>query len=193
MEGKVFEAGYGLEDSAITCEGAVDDVNVAYSLQAPAGTDLLIIPILLKICITDDGGQLTTFQLMFTKPAGLCATTLVLTPGTALTSKHCLYQTNPKKAEQKATTLSALTSSALVAADYVSYHRGHVITNVLTSGLVAMGEGPSNVHTFRFLKEGAPHIMTSGAAMLVHVNSADTDSATTCYMQWAEVTEDDLY
>jgi len=193
IEGKVFEAGYGLEDSAITSEGAVNDLNVAFTLQAPAASDLLVIPIMLKICIIADGSSLTTFQVLFTKPAELCATKLAISGGTALTSKHCLYRTNPALQTQRAESYSAATSTALVAADYISYHRGHVVNAVLTSGLVAMGEGPSNVHTFRFLQEGAPHILTSGAAMMVHVNDAATDTTSTVYMQWAEVTEDDLY
>lgn len=193
MEGKVFEAGYGLEDAAITSEGAVNDLNVAYSLQSPAASDLLVIPIILKIQIVADGSSLTTFQVLFTKPAELCATKLAISSGTALTSKHCLYRTNPALQTQRATTLSASTSTALVAADYVSYHRGTAINALLTTGLPTLGEGPSNVQTFRFLDEGAPHILTSGAAMMVHVNDAATDTTSTVYMQWAEVTEDDLY
>ncbi len=192
VEGKVFEAGYGLEDSAITSEGAINDLNVGYSLQAPSSSELLVIPIMLKICIVADGSSLTTFQVLFTKPAGLCATPMVLSAGTALTSKHALYRSNPAKTAQQSTTLSALTSTALLAADYVSYHRGLAADALLTTGLATLGDGPSNVQTWSFFRDGVPHVLTSGAAMLVHVNDAATDTTSTCYMQWAEVTEDDL-
>ncbi len=193
VEGKVFEAGYGLEDTAIDSESTVNDITATFSLQAPAAKNLLVIPILLKLCLTDDGGALQVFQVSFTKPAALCATVLTLS-GTALTSKHCLYRTGGAAiAEQQASALSTVTVSALVAADYISYHRGNSINSALTSGLVTMGSGPSNVQTFRFLEEGAPHILTSGAAMLIDTSTASTDSKWTAYMQWAEVTENDLH
>lgn len=193
MEGKVFEAGYGLEDSAIDCESSVEDITATFSLQAPAASSLLVVPILLKLCMTDDGGtDSNEMQVSFTKPAALCVVALTLS-GTALTSKHCMYRTNPPMQEQQATALATVTVSILQASDYISYHRGVTSNDILTTGLVALGEGPSNVHTFRFMDEGVPHIMTSGAAMLVGIANATTDSKWTAYMQWAELTVDDLY
>jgi len=194
-EGKVFEAGYGLEDTAIDSEGSatVNATTATFSLQAPSSSSLLVIPLLLKLCITTEGGAVAYYQLMFTKPAGLCATSMTLS-GTALTSKHCLYRTGGEaKAVQQSTALSTVTVSALVAADYVSYHRATIADNSLTTLLPAMGTGPSNVQTFNFMQDGVPHIMTSGAAMIVYAYNATTDTAYTAYMQWAEVTKDDLY
>jgi len=196
MEGKIFEAGYGLEDSAVDGEGSatVDDTTATFSLQAPASSSLLVIPLLLKLGIVSEGGAVAFFQLMFTKPAGLCATALTLS-GTALTSKHCVYRTNPAQTAQQATTLSTVTVSsfASAAADFVSYHRGVLADNTLTTLLPSMGSGPSNTHVFNFLEDGAPHIMTSGAAMLFYGYNAGGDTSFIAYMQWAEVTEDDLH
>ena len=192
MQGKIFEAGYGLEDTAVDSEATVADITATFSLQSPVASDLLIIPIILKLMQTDDGGALTVFQVSFTKPAALCATALTLT-GTALTSKHNMYRTNPPSKVQQATALSTVTVSALIAADYISYHRGLVADANLTTGLVSMGSGPSNVQAWNFLKDGAPHMMTSGAAMLVDSSTASSRAKYTAYMQWAEVTEDDLH
>ena len=191
-EGKIFEAGFGLEDTAPLTAGILADTTVTFSLQAPASTTLIVVPILLKIALTDDGGALTNYQVCFTKPAGLCDTSLTLS-GTAMTSKHSLYRTNPAQTAQQATTLYTVTASTLIAVDYVSYHRGHVIDAVLTTGLVALGDGPSNVHMWRFLKDGVPYALTSGAAMLVYGYNPNTDARMTCYMQWAELEEDDLF
>jgi len=190
-QGKVFEAGLSPEDSAVASSTSFADTTPRFSLQAPASTSLLVIPILLKVFLVTDGGGITNVQVAFTKPAGLCATTMTLT-GTALTSKHALYRTNPAQTAQQAAALSACTLSAMVAADYVGYHFGHAIDATLTTGLVTPGTGPSNVDTFNFLGEGAPHIMTSGAAMVVYCYTGTSAGSHRAYMQWAEVTEDDL-
>ena len=189
-QGKVFEAGMGMEDTAVSTLAAIADITASCSLQAPTASTTLVIPILLAVSLTVDGNALTELSVSFTKPSGLTGTALTLS-GTALTSKHCVYQTNPAKTAQTATALSAVTVSVLVAADYVEYQRKIAIDAVLTTGLVAMG-GPSNVATINFLQEGAPHIMTSGAAMLVTVKNGTTDGKFKPYIQWAEVTIDDL-
>jgi hypothetical protein len=190
-QGKVFEAGLGLEDAAKASIASIDDIYPVFSLQAPTSTTLLVIPILLKVGLAADGNALTEFSVAFTKPAALCATALTLS-GTAMTSKHALYRKNPALTAQQATALFTVTASALVAADYVEYDRSIAVDAALTTGLVNFGEGPSNVKTYRFLDEGSPHVMTSGAAMLVYVKNGDTNATSKAYMQWAEVTEADL-
>jgi hypothetical protein len=190
-EGKVFEAGLGLEDSAIAAAASVQDVTGTFTLQAPSSTTLLVVPILLKVALTNDGSALSQLAVTFTKPAGLCATALTLS-GTALTSKHAVYKKNPALTAQQATALSGVTVSALLAADYVEYDRSIAIDAALTTGLPNFGGGPSNVKTYRFLQDGAPHIMTSGAAMIVYVVNSTTDALAKTYMMWAELTEADL-
>ncbi len=192
VKGKVFEAGFGAEDSAIAMVASLADTTPSYSLQSPASTSLLVIPIMAKVAIVVDGNAITKILCAFTKPSGLCNTAMTLS-GTALTSKHCLYRSSPAQTSQQSTVLSGVTASALIAADYVTYHYGQAIDAVLTSGKVALGEGPSNVHTFRFLEDGLPHVMTSGAAMLLYVTNGTTDGTSKVYFQWAEVTADDLY
>ncbi len=195
-EGKIFEAGFGGEDvdDQEDSQATLADITATYALQSPTADEPIVVPILLKLMMSNDGGALTNFQVAFTKPAALCGTPLTLS-GTALTSKHSLYRTTPPQTAQQATALfgDAITVSVLIAADYISYHFGHVATDLLTTGLVALGDGPSNVHTFRFLKEGMPHLLTQGAAMLVYLYTASTDSVVAAYMQWAEVNKNDLF
>ncbi len=198
-EGKVFEAGYGAEGTAADSQAALVATTATFALQSPVAESPIIVPIMLKLMCTGDGGALSNFQVLFTKPAALCATKLALTTTQDLTSKHCLYRTNPPQKEQTAkayfgqATTFDITVSALVAADYVSYHYGHIADALLTTLLVSGGEGPSNVQTFRFLKDGVPHLLTQGAAMLVYIYTATTDSTWFPYMQWAELEPEDLY
>lgn len=189
-QGKVFEAGFGLEDTAKAAIASIVATTPTFSLQSPSSTSLLVIPILLKVALTDDGSALEELSVAFTKPAGLCATSMTIS-GTTLTSKHALYRKNPALTAQQATALFTVTVSALVAADYVEYERRIVANGALTTGLPNMS-GPSNVFTAKLLSPEEIHIMTSGAAMLVYTKNGTTDALSKCYMMWAEVEEADL-
>jgi len=187
-EGKVFEAGLGMEDTAIATLAAVNDQTASCSLQAPNSTTTLVIPIMAKIAILNDGSALTQLSVSFTKPSGLTATAMTLS-GTAMTSKHALYQKNPALTAQTATALTVVTVSALVAADYVEYARDQADDAFLTNATSQVGYATM---AYNFLKEGAPHIMASGAAMIISVINSTTDGTFKPYLMWAEVTIADL-
>ena len=190
-EGKVFEASAnGLMDAGVATVATLDDITPTFSLQAPSSTSLLVIPLQPKVTLTVDGNGATELIVTFTKPAGLCATSMTLS-GTAMTSKHALYRKNPALTAQQATALYTVTASALLSADHVEYDRRQAVDAVLTTGLVALGQGPSNCHVYDLIQP-APHILTSGAAMLVFADNTTTDALVKCYMMWAEVTEADL-
>ncbi len=191
-QGKIFEASAnGLMDAGVATVATLDDITPTFALQSPAGATILVIPLQLKVTLTVDGNGATELIVTFTKPAGLCATSMTLS-GTAMTSKHCNYRTGgAAKAAQQATALHTVTASALLSADHVEYDRRQAIDQVLTTGLIALGEGPSNCQVYDLTKP-APHILTSGAAMLVYADNTTTDALVKAYMMWAEVTEDDL-
>ena len=190
-QGKVFEAGFGPEDTAADSQAAIDDTLATFALQA-SGSTKIVIPLLLKLAMTADGGALTRLDVAFTKPAGLCATALTLTGGRAMTSIHNMYRTSPAQtgptasALYGAATTFAITVSALVAADYVNAHYETWIDAALT----VMTQ--RQTITFNFMNEGVPHGMTAGAVMLVYINTAVADSTWLPYIQWAEVEEEDL-
>ncbi len=188
-QGKVFEAGLGMEDTAISMLAAINDETASCSLQAPVSTTTLVIPILAKIAISDDGNAKTEISVSFTKPAGLTAAALTLS-GTAMTSKHCLYRTGgAAKASQSATALTVVTVSVLVAADYVEYARDEADDAFLTTATSQVGY---NTMTHNFLRDTVPHILSAGAAMLITVKNGSTDGKFKPYFMWAEVTIDDL-
>jgi len=199
MEGKVFEAGFGAESTAADSQASLVATTATFALQAPEANEPIVVPICLKLMCTADGGALSRFQVLFTKSAKECGTKLALTTTRDMLTKHCLYRASPPPKEQAAkayfgqATTFDITVSALVAAEYVSYHFGHIADALLTTSLVALGEGPSNVQTLRFLKDGVPHLLTQGAAMLVYIYTATSDSTWFPYMQWAELEENDLH
>lgn len=193
-EGKIFEAGFGCEevDDEENTTTALAETTPQYILQAPASTNLFVIPIMLKLSWSTDGGGINNWNYVFIKPAGLVATTFAITSPASLPYVGCMKLTNPAQSAPQAGAYYAdpITVSALVAGDSVAYEYGTANDAFTTVGLVPPDAGC--VRTTNFLAEGSPRIMTSGAAMLVYTISGTSDAVVAAYMQWAEVTEDDL-
>ena len=188
-QGKVFEAGLDMEDTAINSIAAFNDEQAQYALVSPSSSSLFIIPILLRIAMTADGNALTDISVSFTKPAGEIVAAFSCT-GTAMTTKQSLYATSPPATAQKATALTGCTVSVLTADEWIEYARPQADDAFLTSA-----DGSSvgyNVITYRFLSEGAPRLLNGEATMLVTVKNGNTAATSKPYMQWAEVTLDDL-
>src|SRR3990167_9686651 len=99
-EGKVFEAGFGAEDTAADSQASLVATTATFALQAPEADDPIVVPICLKLMCVADGGALSRFQVLFTKPAKLCATALALSTTRDLTSKHNMYRSNPPQKAQ---------------------------------------------------------------------------------------------
>jgi len=192
-EGKVFQAGQGCESTAVDCgvnSATIDETLPTFSLQAPP-VGVFVVPLELKIMMTDDGDTLSNWQICFTKAATLCATTMKIS-GTAMHHVSNLNATFNNGAASVA--LYTPTVSALTVADYISIGKGHSVVDGTTTGKPNLGDGASNVKTYCFLgKEGLPHIMANGSAMLVYLYTATAVSKWTTYIQWAELTANDLY
>lgn len=197
VQGKLFEAGFGAEDTAADSQAAIDDTLVSFALQS-SGSTKIVLPLFLRLACVSEGGAAQRIDVAFTKPAGLCATALTLTGGRAMTSIHNMYRTSPAQtgptasALYGAATTFAITASQLVAADYVDYQRREIIDNAITAGLPMLGGGTSNLFQIDFMREGQLHGLTAGAAMLVYINVGTSDATYYPYIQWAEVEEADL-
>lgn len=194
IEGKLFHAGFGMEDAdgEENASGtAFDDLKPTFVLVAPSSSSVLVIPVLVRIMFSDDGGGASQIQVALTKPAGLCATTLAVSSVTAFTFKQAVYAKNPALSAPQATAGygDSATSSALTNADYVSAYYTHVVDAALTTGLPT-GGNPSVVEVD--MLKGGPNILSSGAAMLIYFITASSDAIAACYMKWAEVSENDL-
>ncbi len=195
-QGKIFEAGQGLQtlgmDSQTEATLTPDDTKASVALQAPSGSDTLIIPIMLRICTEVEGADLTDHQLIFTKKSSDCVVDLALSgrPMVAIQNMNKLKSHSPKAFPlYGVATTFLLTVSALVDADNVMYDFSALVDNNQSVPLT----GSSQQVSWNFLSTGAPHILTQGAAMIFYIsNATPADSIFHPYMQWAEVTLDDL-
>ncbi len=197
-EGKIFEAGHGLQSDEANSQAETtltpDDVKATFALQAPGGADTLVIPLVFKCMWQAEGSSATDMQLIFTKSSGECATTLALSGRAMLNAGQCLYSASPVKASPKASALYGvattflLTVTALTIDDQCMYDYIVMADNNVAAPL----PGAANTYERYFLNEGAPHILTSGAAMIFYISATGGDASIHPYIQWAEVTEDDL-
>ena len=194
-QGKIFEAGQGLQTVAIDSQAEAsltpDDTKATYALVAPSGDSPLIIPIMLRVCWEAQGGAATDNHLIFTKKASDCVVDLALSGRASISIQN---MNKGKSHSPKASALYGvvstflLTVSALVDADNVMYDlTAHVDNNV-----VAPLTGTSQQVQWNFLADGAPHILAAGAAMIFYISNTSTAALIHPYMQWAEVTEEDL-
>lgn len=198
-QGKVFEAGTGIQTAADLTQGEAavtpDDVKATFALVAPAGETPLVLPLFFKVMFeAEDSAAAPDSQLIFTKSAGECAAVLALS-GRDMTVEGCMYKANPVKKGPAASPLHGvastflLTVSALVDGDAIIYDYwvGAAATNV-----TAPVTGSSQQRTHDFMHDAIPHILTSGAAMILYISGDTGDALVHPYIQWAELEPDDL-
>ena len=197
-QGKVFAAGHGLQSDAMDSQAETtltpDDVKATFALQAPSSSSTLVIPILLRVCWEVEGGAATDHQLIFTKAASECATALTMSGRDMIVNNFPIYSTTPVQDAPQASALYGvattflLTVSALTAADQIMYDFTAHVDNNVSAPLT----GTSQQVQWNFLRDGCPHVLTSGAAMIFYISSATSDAKIHPYMQWLELEADDL-
>jgi len=200
-QGKVFEAGQSLQSTGSDSQGEAavtpDDVKASFALVSSNSSSKIVVPILFKVMFEDDGGAAPDSWLIFTRAAGAMGVTLTVT-GQDCNAKNNLYATNPVKASPTASIVRGVDTTFLVtvsaldtANDCVLYHMA-LMQNAAatTAGFGESAMGYYQQHSF--LKEGLPHFLTNGAAMIYYVSAATSDAVFHPYVQWAELDTDDI-
>jgi hypothetical protein len=175
MRGYLFTASQGLEATDIATVTTEADTTPTATLQAPAGSSVVVIPLRVWVSLTNDGGGLTTLDLSYTKAAAQCATAMTLS-GTALNVQNH-YTPNPMTTPS-ATTLHGVTASALLTTDYITLAHHHWIDAALTTGLIV----PDFDYVFK-----APLALVAGAALMLHGYTASSAGKFLLAITWAEV------
>lgn len=184
MEGKVFSAGLGPEDTAIDSEAAFNDEAHTFALVAPSSSTVYVLPIFVRMSVTGDGGAATYAQVEITKAALECATQLECS-GTALTKIN--HNSNVTTAPQSAA-LHTVTSSALTNADYITMIQVTTVDALLTTG--APMANKENCIEINLLPE--TWLLSAGAALFLSPYTGTTDSTWVPYIVWAELSADDI-
>ena len=180
LKGYIFTSGAVLVDATdIATKTSIADTTPDYVLQSPTGTGTVVIPLRVRMSITDDGSGLCLINLVYTKSKLESATNLAFTSGTALKIQNN-YTPNPMTVA-KSTMEYTVTSAALTDVDCMVLAHGHMATNGLTTGLIQLNE------VFDYSFRDSPIALTEGAALLMYTSSAGGAGKTRASFTWAEI------
>ena len=186
-EGKVFGCGVGVENAGIDGAAALADVTPTFALVAPSSASTFVLPILVRIGVHTEGGALAQIMVGVTRAAADCATAMTIS-GTAFTAPQNMDSGNT--AAPQSSCLYTCTASALTNADYVMLDLANAADNIVSgTGGVVFNRGT----TYELDLIKTPHLLRSGAALLVWSVTGTTDTKNIPYFVFAELTADDLY
>ncbi|KKM68979.1 hypothetical protein LCGC14_1455430 [marine sediment metagenome] len=183
LRGFVFTGGAVLMDATdIASVTSIADTTPDYVLQSPLGTATVVIPLRVRCSVTNDGGGLTVFDLVYTKAKQETATALAFTSGTALKIQNN-YTPNPM-ATSKSSLEYTVTSAALTNVDTAVIAHAHMVDAGLTTGLIQLNE------VFDYSFQDSPIALTEGAALLLYTSTTGGAGKTRATFTWAELPRD---
>ncbi len=177
--GWVFSAGLLVDDTTnIATVTTLADTTPTIVLQSPAGADLIIVPLRVTVAVVDDGGGLTTLDLVYTKAARACATVLAFSAGTTMTGVINRFTTNPL-VTPRATIQYTVTASALTVVDSIVIAHKELPDAALTAATWGYPE-----FDYKFTE---PLGLTEGAALLLYGVTATGAGEIRPCITWAEI------
>ncbi len=179
LQGYIYTAGSVLMDATdIASVTTLADTTPTYALQSPTGTDTVVIPLKVRAVFTDDGGGISTLNLVYTKAKAESATALSFS-GTALKISNN-YTPNPQ-ATAVSTMQYTVTSGALTNVDCNVIAQAQLVDAGITTGLIQLNE------VFEYSFKHNPIALVDGAALLLYTYSAGGAGRTRVTFTWAEI------
>lgn len=177
--GYVFSFGLLSDDATnIATATTLADTTPTVSLQSPSGGDIIVVPLRVTASFPQTAdGSLATLDLVYTKAAKECLTSMTL-GGTALTGIINRLTSNPS-ATTKCTLLRTVTASALTVVDSIVIAHKELPAAFLTAATFAAPE-------FDYVFEH-PLFLVEGAALLIYAYSAGTAGEVRPSITWAEL------
>lgn len=182
LKGYLFTGGSVLMDATDPATVSTQaDTSPTISLQSPAGTDTIVLPLRVTAGITDDGSGTSSVSLVWTKSTQQCIVKLSLS-GTDLEISNN-FAPYPQVVS-KCTMLHGVTSLALTAADSIVIAHAQIADAGLTTGLIQAND------RFDYSFAHNPIVLTEGAALLLHGYSGSGTGRVRVVFTWAELPRD---
>lgn len=180
LRGWVFSVGLLSDDATnIATVTTLADTTPTLALQSPAGGDTIVIPLRVTLVIaSNDGGGLSTWDIVYTKAAAACATKLALSAGTTLTGVINRLTSNPA-ITPKATIQHTVTASALTVVDSIVIAHKEIPDASLTAATFQ-----DSTLDYKFSE---PLCLTEGAALLVYGYTGTGAAMLRPSITWAEI------
>lgn len=185
IEGRVFVAGHGLEQTAVDSEAAADETKPNFSLSAPAGGKL-VIPLAMEVYMLTEGGAAPNVEAIYVQED-----VSAIGSGTAHTPLNVLGGTDPVGAQAKCQhTLTGLTAFA-DAQNVMLANRNNILDNyesVEAATTQAGAEGPGrDSFTFKLPLGPVPYILKNGSSLLFYMVTGTSDSTWSHFAAWVEL------
>lgn len=190
VEGKIFSAGVGYENAGIDDDADTkEDLTPTAGLVCPSSGDVYILPILARMNIHTEGGNVPRIACTISRAAEDVVTSLFAT-GTAMPSIHNHNSKFTNKPNAKA--LYNLTSSAMTEPDFIMLELAQAADNP-TSGTTDTGLAFTKGTVWELNLLSDPYLLSSGAALYLYPNTNTGRTKYCPYITWAELTLDDIY
>lgn len=189
LEGRVWAAGHGLEETATDGEAALDETTPTFILMAPA-SGTVIVPIWAEMRMHAEGGAAPDMYLSYVgvdRSAGLTKTDLDKQPVGRLTANAV---TSAAIAAKTVSGVTAITSAqtillarrAEVLDNLISVEMATTRAQVESPGMNTLGLEFNFIHKF-----GGAFMLYQGQSIMFHTATATTDSTYTVSFVWAEL------
>jgi hypothetical protein len=185
LEGSVYIAGHGLEETATDGEASLDETTPSFMLMAPtSGT--IVVPIWAEMRTHTEGGAAPDIYLSYVgvdRTSGVTYTSLdkLQMAGTATTSSAIAAKT--------ISTVTAITSAQTV----LLARRANILDNLISVEMATTGtvEAPgANVLGLEFdfwNKFHGAFVLKGGTSIMLHTSTGTSDSAYSVTFCWAEI------
>lgn len=193
LEGRIFIAGNGIEETEINGEASIDDTTPTIALVAPdSGT--IVLPLYFRAYFDTEGGAAPDLKLAYVQESKS-----VRGSGTALTALNLLGGSSPRSAaatcEHTCSSVTAITNAQNV----MFRERLQTLDNAISTegattvvGQESIGGDSTMEFLVRFEQEGLPFALYGGSSILFYQGTGTADSEWNFTWIWAEL-DSDIY
>lgn len=189
LEGRVFMAGHGLEETATDSEAALDETTPSFILMAPA-SGTVVVPIWAEIRMHAEGGAAPDWYMSYVgvdRSSGLTHTALDVQPVGRLTADAV---TNAAIASKTVSGVTAITSAQTI----MLARRANILDNIISVEAVTLqanqetpNRSPLSFEFPIYDKFGGAFTLSKGQSIMFHTSTGTTDSTYTVSFLWAEL------
>ena len=184
LEGRIFLAGHGHQEAAVTGQTAVDDQTPTFALAAPA-VDTVVIPLWVNLYFHAEGGAAPNWNFSYVQ-----RTSALVGAGTNFTSLNALGGTDPSSAQ--ATFQHTLTSITAITdpQNVIISRRQLILDNLISAEGVATDANLESTGLSIYEYDWVPPFpitLWKGSGIMFHCDTGTTGSDYKVSAAWLEL------
>ena len=187
LEGRLFMAGHGLEETATDSEASLNETKPNFALTAPA-SETVVVPLSMTIRMHDEGGATPQLYATYVQESKS-----VLGAGTAHTPLNLLGGLTPKSARAQAQHTLTGIDTFVDGENVMLTRRGNILDDLITAEMVATDanlETPGLGILEYTWEPKYPIMLYQGSSILFYMVTGTSDSKWSHTAVWAELPSD---